>query len=338
VDADWIGSWPGNEWEFKLAGDPESAWTPIEAWDPGDGTSLNPPRLGLDHVYINNIPANSALNYSIRLPVPHINVLLIRFDRVTAKIKAEDDDNGLVVFQGVAPPVPWGFETWGTRNWRWSTKGYSRWNRTDVQYGSAIPMKIPLDHYFSDDPYQKGTVWNNVSATWDPAPADPAQMNLMPLGLGEDPFDTGTFVAVVAENNETVHIYDGILQGDSANGNWDGDKRILDKSQWDVNGNLSPFDIDNDGIIEHPAVTLAADADTNEQDDFGNLFTKQWVLKHTITHEIGHAMGGLNHSDFLFCLMSAYSEDWKRDHFLSNQFRLRLKIHNIVRELPSEVF
>ena len=266
--------------------------------------------------------------------MPHINVLLITLDRVTAKIKPTDDEDGFILFQGAAPPAPWGFETYGTRNWRWSTKGYSRWNRTHVQYGAAIPMKIPLDHYFSDDPYQKGTVWNGSS--WDPAPT--TNLTLMPLNLGEDPQDTGEFVTVVDNDGDPVHVYDGLLQGDTANGNWDGDRRLLTHAEWQTSGNLSPFDIDDDDVIENPTVTLLADADANEQDDFGNLYTKQWVLKHTTTHEIGHAFGGLDHSDFFYCLMYGYSDDWKRDHFLSNQFRSRLKIHNVVRELPSEVF
>jgi hypothetical protein len=329
---DWLGSWPGNEWEFKLESDPDSAWTPIKAWAPGDGTSSNPPQLGLEYAYPNSAPAGSS--YLIRLPVPHINVLLIRFDRVNAKIKPDDDAAGFIVFRGAAPPVPWGYDQNGTRNWRWSTKGYSRWNRTSVQYGAAIPMKIPLDHYFSDDPYQKGTVWNGTG--WDPVPT--SNLTLMPLSLGEDPLDTGEFVAVVTDNNQTVHIYDGTLQGDSPNGYWDGDKRLLNHNEWGGDQNLSPFDINNNGIIENPTVTLLADAAANEQDDNGNPYTKQWVLKHTISHEIGHAIGGLDHSDFFYCLMSAYSDDWKRDHFLSNQFRSRLKIHNKIRELPSEVF
>jgi len=197
-------------------------------------------------------------------------------------------------------------------------------------------MKIPLDHYFSDDPYQKGTVWNENTFSWDPAPT--SNLTLMPLNLGEDPQDTGKFVTVVDENNNPVHVYDGILQGDTANGNWDGDRRLLTHLEWQTGGNLSPFDIDNDDVIENPTVTLLADADANEQDDFGNLYTKQWVLKHTLTHEIGHAIGGLAHSDFSYCLMYGYSDDWKRDHFLSNQFRSRLKIHNKIREMPSEVF
>ena len=334
VAADWLGSWPSNEWEFKLAGDGDTAWRPIKAWAPGNGTIANPPQLGLEFAYPTNADPGSSLSYAIRIPVPHINVLLISLDRVTAKIKPIDDEDGFIVFEGAAPPAPWGFETYGTRNWRWSTKGYSRWNRTDVQYGAAIPMKIPLDHYFSDDPYQKGTVWNG--AGWDPAPE--ADLSLTPLNLGEDPQDTGEFLAVVNEKNETVHVYDGVVLGDSANGNWDGDRRLLNNAQWQTGGNLSPFDIDDDDIIENPTVTLVADADANEQDDFGNLYTKQWVLKHTTTHEIGHAIGGLDHSDFFYCLMYGYSDDWKRDHFLSNQFRFRLKIHNQIRELPSEVF
>jgi hypothetical protein len=344
---DWLGSWPENEWEFKLDSGSPDAWTPVKQWLPGDGTDSNPPRLVLDYAYNTTIPSGSSEPYAIRLPVPPINVLLVRFDTVTAKLRPNDDPEGYIVYQGVAPPVPWGVVDTGSRNWSWSTKGYSRWDRDDFQYGAAIAMQIPLDHYFGDKSYQKGTVWNEATLSWDPAPTDPEdeRMKLMPLSQSEDPLDTGQFASIEVEIKqgvwEIVYIYDGVVPGDdNPNKEWDGDKRLLEHAEWDdpQTGQLSPFDIDNDGIVECPAVDLVADANDNEQDDLGNKYTKPWVLKHSISHEIGHGIGGLIHSDFAWCLMSKYSDDWKRDHFLSNQFRSRLKIHNKIRELPNEVF
>jgi hypothetical protein len=347
VGTDWLGSWPGNEWEFKLDGDPDEAWTPITAWQPEDTATSSPPMLYLDYDYPSNVEGE--FDYLIRLPVPPINVLLIRFDKVTAKIKLDDDPEGYIYFRNATAPWPLGpGGTYGERHWAWTTKGYSRWNRTDSMYGAAIPMKIPLDHYFSDKPYQKGTVWDESQLEWRPAGNE--DMELMPLSLGEDPSDSGSFIVVEVpitdpETGEVigveyVYIYDGSVPGDSPNEIWDGDKRLLNHDEWNVEeqGELSPFDVNNNRFIELPYVATPEEADNNEHDGFGNFYTKAWVLKHTISHEIGHALGGYEHSPIPYCLMYGYSPDWKRDHFLSDWFRSRLRMHNKIRQMPSEVF
>jgi len=41
------------------------------------------------------------------------------------------------------------------------------------------------------------------------------------------------------------------------------------------------------------------------------------VLKHTITHELGHAVG-IPHNDISDCLMSSTSSNWKRDGYFSS--------------------
>ena len=51
------------------------------------------------------------------------------------------------------------------------------------------------------------------------------------------------------------------------------------------------------------------------------------MLKHTITHELAHALG-INHTADATCLMYTYSVDWKRDGTLSSVAQSQVKIHN----------
>ena len=232
----------------------------------------------------------------------------------------------------------------GSRDWGWSTKGYSRWNRSAKQYGMAISMAVTLDHYFNDKPYLKGTVWDETLGTsgqW--RPPGPADLVLEPLFRTEDPEDSGYFLwDPVAEKYQ----YDGYAFGAPPNGQWDGDRRLLDKNDWAGELQLNPFDIDNNGYIElPPAIDPYADNSPNQYAAYDNNanrwinpYTKAWVLKHTITHEIGHALGGYAHSPFPNCLMHDYSFDWKRQDYMSDWYRARLIVHNKVRQLPKEVF
>ena len=162
------------------------------------------------------------------------------------------------------------------------------------------------------------------------------------MSRGEDPWDTGLFIQ---DADTGAYIYDGYVTGDHANGNWDGDRRLLNNNQWNAIGNLSPFDIDNNSYVELPFAS-DPDADNNSKQyatydavsgTWTNPYTKSWVLMHTITHEIGHALGGYQHSPYPNCLMHKYSYDWKRADYISDWFRARLMVHNKIRELPNEV-
>jgi len=340
-DAGWLTSWPSNEFEFKLDSDSEEAWTPISFFLAANPAINKPLRLILDTDYddYGNNPDGSPVNYLIRIPLPHINVLIVRHDRKTTKVKISDDPQGLIKYEGSDAPGPG--NPMGSRDWGWSTKGYSRWNRTDKQYGIAISLAKPLDHYFDNKPYFKGTVWDETLTQWRPAESD--DMVLAPLSLTEDPEDSGYFLQ---DATTLEYYYDGYVPRDTANDAWDGDRRLLDKNEWTGEMNLSPFDIDNNGYIElPPAIDPYSDNSSNQyatydDDDekWKNPYTKVWVLMHTITHEIGHALGGYKHSPFPDCLMHDYSYDWKRQDFMSDWYRARLMVHNKIREIPKEVF
>lgn len=197
-------------------------------------------------------------------------------------------------------------------------------------------------------PYANGTSWNGSSWTSTGIRA------LEPLSRCED---TGDGASTGSEPSD-VQLYDGtsdsfwevnesgqvtnevhVLPGNKRNGSWDGDRRLEKKSQWgtrDVNdpqkGNLSPFDIDNDGNVELPFATdPTANNYARQYDDDGNPYTKARVTQFLATHEIGHALAGDQHSTVKECTMFQESLNWKRDHYLSDQVRENVEVHNHMR-------
>ena len=280
----WSGSWPKHEWEFKLDADPDDKWVPIGYWSP------NGDELGLDFAYA-SVDSGS---YQIRKPVPHINILIVHND----PIGTYGSQNGHIQFISASPPTPQNPS--GTRYWRWSTKGYA-WCQTtsnqETMYGLAVTLADPLSNYFSDRPYLDGSTWD-VSSWIAP------DNKLNPLSLVEDQADQ-------------LNPIDGIL-GDPPNGIWDGDQRLTG-----FNGDLSPFDINGNGLVELPVVSEIANI-VGEYD-----FTNVGI--HTITHEIAHALAGPTHTSDPQCLMYKYSNNWSRADHLSDIYRSLLRIHNITR-------
>jgi hypothetical protein len=224
------------------------------------------------------------------------------------------------------PPAP--NNPTGSRHWDWSTKGVSQ--KPGIQgeyYGVATSLKNPLDLYFSDRPYAKGTVWK-AGKWWDPTNDD---MKLAPLSECEDIKDSWSFI------DGYFDPVLGVLVGNAANGKWDGDRRLSTVEEWQALGQLNPFDIDSNGFVELPAATDPK-ADNNskqfaafENGAWRNPYTKAWVLKHTTTHEIIHVLADGRHSEDPSCVMYSFSNNWKRADHLSDWYRSLLKIHNVAR-------
>ena len=316
--AQWIVNWPLHEWEFKLLADPESAWTPIAAWN-------NANELELDFSY----PGSSTSgDYLIRKPVPHINILIIRHD--STSLAANYGEDGFTQFLSAVKPsskVPL-----GQRRWTWSPKGYSRTQATENQktmYGLTVTVQNAIDHYFDDRPYRKISQWTGSGWT------SQIDYSLRPLSESEDPTDSGG--ANVQDGYQDINL--GILVGNTSNNVWDGDQRMLNKNDWQDFGQSTAFDINNDGLVELPF-----GSDPNE--DLGskqcaeydpvtstctNPYNKAWVLRHTITHEIGHALGGTKHSKDPYCIMNNTANNYNRADRLSDFYRSLLRIHNKVR-------
>lgn len=85
---------------------------------------------------------------------------------------------------------------------------------------------------------------------------------------------------------------------------------------YDFSKDLNPHDIDDNGKVELG----------------GGEYTKSQVVRHTITHEVGHGVG-INgphggHCNDSTCLMYKYSNNWGRDGHLCNACRAMIRIHN----------
>lgn len=86
-------------------------------------------------------------------------------------------------------------------------------------------------------------------------------------------------------------------------------------------GQLSPFDIDKNGYVELPVASDSTKIDRNYE------YTMAQVIKHTITHETGHAVG-LSHTQDATCVMYEYSNNWSRDGNFSDIAKAQILIHN----------
>jgi len=102
--------------------------------------------------------------------------------------------------------------------------------------------------------------------------------------------------------------------------------RAMVKEAMDTfDGDLNPFDIDNDGLVELPLATDPTVIDPAYEYDLSLVFI------HTITHEMAHALAGPSHTNDPACLMYRYSVNWSRQDYLSDYYKSLLRIHNIVR-------
>jgi len=314
----WATKWPLLEWEFKLAEDPDDDWIPVSFWAGANS-------LFLYEEYNGN---GTEGDYAIRLPLPPINVLIVRLDEV--KTGAFSTEDGYIKFVGAIEPGP--ENPSGSRFWAWATKGKGLKASKEASYGIAEALKIPLDHYFGDRPYQKQTVWENGQWCNADISAGSSDLRLPPLNESEDPTDSGVFIDGYADPAL------GILLGNSPNGQWDGDRRLATHSEWESAGHLNPFDIDNNGFVELPPATDPRADNSSRQfasydsvAGWQNGYTKAWVLKHTISHEICHVLAGPLHSEDPNDLMYKYSSNWKRADYLSDWYRSLLMIHNKTR-------
>jgi hypothetical protein len=188
----------------------------------------------------------------------------------------------------------------GIRDCAWSTKGFSMIGNATTYGSGTTTYQNALYYYFNDRPYKDGFTLSGT--TW----TGPANNKLDPIIKVEDQNDSGI--------------------NEKSAGKWEtGCDGCPFKSDVVVSGSynqqLTAFDIDNNGLVELPLASDPNSIDRNYE------YTKAQVLKHSITHEMGHSVG-MGHNSDSTCVMYEYSNNWSRDGKFSNYAIGQMSIHN----------
>ena len=184
------------------------------------------------------------------------------------------------------------------RDWTWKTKGASGIGGATSYGVNTKTYQRPLYLYFMDKPYT------------DQSPGQSAILD--PLSAVGDKNDNG-----VLDTGELDANGDGKLDGDYC-------PRTIA-----YNRNLSPFNPSNtlSNIIINNVTIPKVELPVGYAD---YRYTITQVLKHTITHELGHAVGAADkyHNPEADCVMFQYSNNWSRDDLFGKTAKGKIRIHN----------
>jgi hypothetical protein len=198
----------------------------------------------------------------------------------------------------------------GVRDWGFATLGFSTWGTDpNLSYGSRCKVYKPaIDYYFSDRPYRDYTTLKAGGNMRNQSDWIAANGKFDPIAVVEDKNDNGS------NDKKEDKSGDGILDGD----------RCMPGTveQWDYNQHFSSFDVDNDLKVELPVVSSEADVNVAYE------YSRDQIIKHVTTHELGHNVGINLHTSDALCLMFNTSTNFVRDNFFSPEATELIRIHN----------
>jgi hypothetical protein len=188
----------------------------------------------------------------------------------------------------------------GKRDWAWDTKGWSGiGNETTYGVGTRT-YQTPLDRYFTDEPYIDDPLLGG----------DPDQLDNVDGSYCEDHNDNGVDDRIRGNFESTA----------GGTGALDGDRITIPIT---YGNQQTAMDVDRDWKVELPLVN---DPSGPAADTYEDEYSRAQVLKHTITHEMGHAVG-MNHNACSTCLMYEWSNNWSRDRNFSAAEQGEMYIH-----------
>jgi hypothetical protein len=92
--------------------------------------------------------------------------------------------------------------------------------------------------------------------------------------------------------------------------------------EWDFLFELSPFDINNNGMVELPV------RGTVDEIEIATENSKEQAVKMIVTHELGHNVGITMHTSDSTCAMNNESNNLIRDNHFSQSAAELVRIHN----------
>ena len=119
---------------------------------------------------------------------------------------------------------------------------------------------------------------------------------------------------------------------------WEYNNLSAGANSWETGYDFSYFDMDGDGYVELPLLetpeAIQALKDGSNTYIIGGTtysfveYTEPHVQRHTIIHEIGHALGVVGHPDNPNCVLHKDSVDWDRAGYFGGTARQRLFVNN----------
>jgi hypothetical protein len=205
----------------------------------------------------------------------------------------------------------------GSRYWTWDTKGASyignfqfyQLNSSTGAQGTYL-YHLNLMHYFYNRPY-----WDNPDAL-----NESEYLGLLdPLNLVEDyRQENGIGPERIKGKSEDRFDTNGVLDGDHMETDW---KSVSwGPESYMMGYEFSCFDADGDGLIENPVVV---DAKTISKE-----YSAEEVQLHTAIHEMGHAVGIVEHTTDPLCVMYEASQNWDRAGHFCDYAASQIMIHN----------